>query len=435
MVVFSQIEAGFYQVKEQKRRRNTTIKDALAPWSYRFGFVLDEQLAAVSSFERLRACVTSDEHVAPVDGAHTSHNAPVSVQRLRAFVTERLTAAAAEILGAFEKTMEEYEAEIGRQRRLLDVVWRPEVRLHRLGEFSPQHVCKEEEALIDLQLWNQDVEPGVDPLEPELPQNKDLEELHSGQKGEQLVLKQETDDVTIIPSSEESEPTSELLSNSSPTSDTNSKSHTDKKTFNCVICGKSFKYNSIFQRHLRTHTGEKPHVCDTCGKGFSESSYLKAHLKVHTAEGTFKYVNAHTDQKPLPCHTCGKRFTYLSQLKIHSRIHTGEKPYCCQTCKRAFSTKSVLTIHMRRAHTGERPYPCTSCGKRFPGYADLINHNRVHTGERPYTCETCGKTFRQGSTLHNHLKTHTGEKPYICSICGKRFLQVGNMRNHMKTHK
>uniref|UniRef100_UPI003AADB795 uncharacterized protein n=1 Tax=Centroberyx gerrardi TaxID=166262 RepID=UPI003AADB795 len=52
-------------------------------------------------------------------------------QSLRTFVNERLTAAAEEILGVFEKTIEVYEEEIDRQRRLLEIVLKPEIKLHR----------------------------------------------------------------------------------------------------------------------------------------------------------------------------------------------------------------------------------------------------------------------------------------------------------------
>ncbi len=56
-----------------------------------------------------------------------------SVDCLREFVIERLTAAAEEIFGVFQKTIVDYEEEIDRQRRLLDIVWKPEIKLHRIG--------------------------------------------------------------------------------------------------------------------------------------------------------------------------------------------------------------------------------------------------------------------------------------------------------------
>ena len=57
-----------------------------------------------------------------------------SVECLREFINERLIAVAEEIFGVFQTTIVEYEKEIDRQRRLLlDIVWKPEITLHRTG--------------------------------------------------------------------------------------------------------------------------------------------------------------------------------------------------------------------------------------------------------------------------------------------------------------
>lgn len=55
-----------------------------------------------------------------------------SVEYLREFVIRRLTAAAEEIFGVFQKTIVEYEEEISRQRRLLDV-WKSAMKLPATG--------------------------------------------------------------------------------------------------------------------------------------------------------------------------------------------------------------------------------------------------------------------------------------------------------------
>ncbi|GLD50643.1 zinc finger protein 250-like protein [Lates japonicus] len=77
-------------------------------------------------------------------------------QCLREFVNERLTAAAEEISRVFEQTIVEYEEEIDRQRRLLDIVWKPEIRLHRT-ELPQQHPS--EEVPHEQQLCNQERNP------------------------------------------------------------------------------------------------------------------------------------------------------------------------------------------------------------------------------------------------------------------------------------
>lgn len=49
---------------------------------------------------------------------------------------DKLTAAALEILAAFEKRLESYEAEIARQRKMLDSFFSPEIKLHRIGKLN-----------------------------------------------------------------------------------------------------------------------------------------------------------------------------------------------------------------------------------------------------------------------------------------------------------
>lgn len=64
-----------------------------------------------------------------------------SFDYLKAFVNERLTAAAEEIFGVLKKTIVEYEEEIGRQRKLLEDFWKPGIKLNRLGTTSTHRQC------------------------------------------------------------------------------------------------------------------------------------------------------------------------------------------------------------------------------------------------------------------------------------------------------
>ncbi|CAG5862801.1 unnamed protein product [Menidia menidia] len=56
-----------------------------------------------------------------------------SVRHLKAFISQRLTAAAEEIFSEFEKTIVQYEEEIDRQRRLLDITWKPKITLNAIA--------------------------------------------------------------------------------------------------------------------------------------------------------------------------------------------------------------------------------------------------------------------------------------------------------------
>ncbi|XP_030608719.1 zinc finger protein 26-like [Archocentrus centrarchus] len=330
-----------------------------------------------------------------------------SVQYLREFINERLTAAAEEIFTEFEKTIVHYEEEIDRQRRLLDITWKPEIKLRRTA-LPQQRVCKEEEVFTGQQLCNQEGSSSLDQGEPKLPQIKEEEqELCSSQEREQLVLKEETDLFMVTSAYEESdyselEPDREQrLSHSSAVAESqNQEGGRSADSGSTRKNNGSHSNNSEFPPMLESQcnfdTGKKFLKCDVCGKAFKDNYEMKRHYRIHTGE------------KPYSCETCGKCFTQRSTLTVHMRIHTSEKPYPCKTCGKMFARSSRLLEHIR-THTGEKPYPCKMCGKMFTRSSYLLVHIRTHTGEKPYHCKTCGEMFTYSSQLLRHMKTHTSE--------------------------
>ncbi|KAK2830959.1 hypothetical protein Q5P01_018890 [Channa striata] len=266
------------------------------------------------------------------------------VQRLRASVKQRLTAAADEIFGLFERAVAEYEEELCRskeenekQRKLPDAVFSPQLRLHRTN--------------VQKQLMNKGEPPG-EQQEPEPPPQvkEGEEELWSGEEGEQLQGLEEAD-ITRFPftaapvksddddekpessqlhqsqteeltSSYDSlpyclEPQTKLINGDwtqmrEPQSGINvlkkNKCSSNEKPFGCSVRGKVFNHNLYLKRHMRIHTGERPFRCCVCGKTFGQTGHLQSHSRRHTGE------------KPFSCRVCEKRFTWLNRLKKHKCV-------------------------------------------------------------------------------------------------------------------
>ncbi|XP_024118720.1 zinc finger and SCAN domain-containing protein 2 [Oryzias melastigma] len=406
-----------------------------------------------------------------------------SVQSLREFIGERLTAAAEEIFSHVEKTIFKLEEEVESQRRVMDMMMKSHLQLRTT-------------ALPQSDPWNQDRTSIVDQEDSEPPQVKEQqEEVCISLDEDQLSLKQEEDILMVTldeeddlhsqqfqtrsfnvtygqeedlleaststtdgepqnssrshvqneDSSHASDPDSEKMSEGDSCDETSKKKrknftckdcgkkystistltnhrriHSGETPYRCGECGKSFHLRSTFRSHVLAHKPAKPFFCDLCGKGFSENSHLTGHMRIHTEAQFF-------------CEECGKSFRHGCNLKRHMLTHTGEKPFSCEECDKSFSQSTTLRNHMT-IHTGAKPFACTECDKSFNRRSTLENHMKTHTGARPFLCKVCGKSFTLKMTLTSHSRIHTGERPFSCEECDKSFTHRTSLKKHMKTH-
>ncbi|XP_045902305.1 zinc finger protein 2 homolog isoform X7 [Micropterus dolomieu] len=413
-----------------------------------------------------------------------------SVESLREFVNERLTAAAEEIFRVFKNTMFEYEEEIDRQRRLLDIVWKPEVKLHRI-ELPQQHVCKEKI-------------PGLDQEDPQPPQVKEeQEELCTSQEGEQLVVKQETDTFMLTPTYEESDHSEaelksdhQLLSHNchvAESQDQKGGEHEDSgSTRDAEPKQKNQDHNSRSPRnnvhkstmsevHHDPHT-ELPqqHVCkeeevladqqlwiqeripgldqedpqppqvkeeqeELCTSQEGEQLVVKQETDTFMLTPTYEEsdhseAELKSDHQLLShnCHVAESQdqkggehedsgSTKDAEPKQKNQDHNSRSP-------RNNVRKSTMSEVHHNPHTGKNSFTCDTCGKQFQYKSEFQRHLRIHTAITFSTCNTCGKVFHYKSEMRRHMRMHTGERPYSCKTCGKDFTTTTSLLCHTRTH-
>ncbi|XP_044023640.1 zinc finger protein 182-like isoform X1 [Siniperca chuatsi] len=345
--------------------------------------------------------------------------ANAALQSFNVFLTERLTAAAVDIYGFVEKTIIDYQEEVYRAQlenqrlqRLLDLVYKPEIRLNRADsrqiDLPPptQEVCaKEQQIRKECILSEANEEPVILPFkkEPAEPWTRSVETPVCP------AYSSITDTLTQIVTVGEHE------ENEMP----------DNLT-QAVTVGEHGEY-------------EAP---ESLTQVITVGEHIEYEIPSHDDQPlpSFGVSPVYTKKKNMFfCNICCQPFLKKVELKLHLATHATKSlpksaniAFTCFVCGRTTDTRSQMICHMR-AHTGEKPFACPICGNRYKLKGHMKEHMRTHTGERPYTCYICGKSFNRSSTMSKHARIkHRENMPFKCMQCSQRFPLLVVFKQHMK---
>lgn len=107
-----------------------------------------------------------------------------------------------------------------------------------------------------------------------------------------------------------------------------------KVAYVCKLCAKTSNNKFRHEEHLRTHTGEKPYKCEKCGISIATSNAMAHHMRTHenvtfdcaVCGATYrhkkslkKHMKLHTGERPFGCRHCDKTFAFNYTRADHER--------------------------------------------------------------------------------------------------------------------
>ncbi|XP_013114975.2 zinc finger protein 26 isoform X1 [Stomoxys calcitrans] len=128
--------------------------------------------------------------------------------------------------------------------------------------------------------------------------------------------------------------------------------HNPTRTYNCHVCGKSFKVAAKLRNHLNAHAGNRNH-CSICGSYFKNSDGLRRHQQVYhhqqAVESNAKVRHRHA------CSICSAKFPLRLALKFHMQTeHPGKQiknsRISCTLCPLKFTNPAHFRLHLRTKH-------------------------------------------------------------------------------------
>ena len=135
------------------------------------------------------------------------------------------------------------------------------------------------------------------------------------------------------------------------------------------------------------------------------------------------------------CPICKKEFTRRNTVMLHVReMHEKIYRFLCPECGKGFNYSSAFTEHVKR-HKDSHPYKCTKCKKGFTSDPKRQRHEKIcgFTGAPQYMCEYgCTKMFVTEEYLKEHVFNKHTSGGFKCTHCKRVFAHRSTLYKHKK---
>ncbi|KAM9719011.1 uncharacterized protein ACNS7B_020009 isoform 8-T8 [Menidia menidia] len=405
-----------------------------------------------------------------------------SLQHMRDFICQRLTAAAEEIFTEFEKTVVHYEEEIDRQRRLLEITLSPRVQLHRI--VIPQQLAVEEDAFADQKCCSKEKDSSLNQKQRETPEfeKENISEVEPDEQSVKYVcrepLRVDTEEKNL---------------------------HESLKPFKCETCGKSFLCDRSLLIHTRSHEVIlEQQVCKKkevfayqtlCNeeRDYSQNQeepetpqIKEEHEELCTNQGGAQIKEEHEElctnqggaqikeeHEELCTNQGGAQIkeeheelcTNQGGAQIKEELNElGANQEGAQI--KVETDTSAFTLSPTHQVWGfgeedtdpDQPNSQTSSlterqHQEGMGHSNddnsVLSENKSNVEsdeqsvksvgkqsffEKPFVCTICGKGFSEKRYLNDHNRIHSVEKSFTCTVCGKGFPIKQYLNLHKRTH-
>jgi len=222
--------------------------------------------------------------------------------------------------------------------------------------------------------------------------------------------------------------------------------------FMCTDCYQIFDKFSALQKHIGKEHKKKPR-CAQCGLTFSSQTNLNSHIatvhvrdsgcassvssvEVRTEVITSDQVTDNTDTGVDTCSVASSSSYYSVQYsedvgeifeKEEDEVKCEEesnpavqknvvKSFECETCHKEFSSKTVLTKHMKIVHNTIKitEFKCSECSAIFKSKSNIVKHiQSKHKGLKRFCCLLCPMKFYYKQAFDRHTAAVHSDKVKI----------------------